>query len=152
MKKSIIIFLFTIANHAISQSKKLIKDVNVGAIVSTVASTTFEKGEKPFSVGHNISASMCFVTEKTAHNFMYGFGDNSITSLNAYFLKNNWDTYIVFSKSLNSDGKYLGWGIEKLEAIGNVKFFEFCELGTSFNGRPILSFGILMNVSWALKK
>lgn len=148
MKKLIVIAMISIANTANAQ---LIKKVNVGAFASTVASTTFSSGSKPFSVGYNLCPSVTFVTKKTAHNVFYGFGNNSIAILNAYFLPKNWDVYIVGSKSLNSDGKYLGIGIEKMEKVGNVKFFEFVELGTSFQGKPVLSVGLLVNVSWALK-
>ncbi|MEK7585621.1 MAG: hypothetical protein AAB477_00045 [Patescibacteria group bacterium] len=153
MKKIIVITLLSIiANIATAQNNKLIQDVNVGAIVATVASTTFSGGSQPFEVGYGLSASVVFVTKKTATNFTYSFGGNSVGMLNAYFLPKNWDIYVVGSKSLNSDGKYVGIGIEKMEKIGNVKFFEFIELGTGFQGKPILSFGLLLNPSWSLKK
>ncbi len=152
MKKIIVISLLSIANCTFAQKSKLIEDVNVGAIVSTTASTTFEEGPKPFDVSHGISLSVAFGTKKTVHNFMYGFGSNSVAMLNAYFLPKNWDVYAVFSKNLSNNGKYLGIGIEKMEKVGNVKFFEFIELGTGFQGRPILSLGLLMNVSWRVGK
>lgn len=149
MKKVIVITLLFIANIATAQNNKFIQNISAGAIVGTSASTTFSG---PFTVGHDISASLAFGTKKTVHNFMYSFGGNSIAVLNAYFLPKDWDTYVVFAKSLKSDGKYLGIGIEKMEKIDKVKFFEFCELGTGFQGKPILSLGLLMNVSFALRK
>jgi hypothetical protein len=152
MRKIIIITLLVIANSVSAQNKKVIKNVNVGAILATVASTSFEGGSKPFTLGYNISASAAFVTKKTVHNFMYSFGGNSVAMLNAYFLPKNWDVYAVGAKSLNSKGGYLGIGIEKLEKVGRVKFFEFCELGTSFHCHPSLTLGILTNLSWSLKK
>jgi len=152
MKKLIVVALISIANTANAQKSKLIKNINVGGIFATSASTTFSGSSKPFEVGYGFSGSVAVVTKRTVTNFMYNFGGNSVAMLNAYFLPKNWDVYIVGSKSLKSDGKYLGVGIEKMEKVGNVKFFEFAELGTSFQGKPIFSVGILMNVSWAVKK
>lgn len=153
MKKFIAITVLFVANIVNAQNNnKLIQDINVGAIVATSASTTFSSGSQPFTTGHDISASVAFGTNKTVHNFMYSLGNNSLAMLNAYFLPKNWDVYVVGSKSLNSDGKYLGVGIEKMGKVSNVKFFEFCELGTGFQGRPILSLGLLMNVSWKVGK
>lgn len=152
MKKIIVIALVVIANTVMAQKQKLIQKVNGGMILATLGSTTFQKGDKPFDLAHNLFAVVTVVTPKTFHNFFYGLGNNSLNTLNGYFLKKNWDTYLVYSKNLNTGGNYLGWGIEKMEKIGNVKFFEFCEIGTAFNGHPILSFGLLLNVSWSLKK
>lgn len=149
MKKFILIAMISFVNTANAQ---LIKKIEAGAIFATSASTTFSGNSQPFEMGYGLSGSVAFLTDKTVHNFMYNFGGNSVAMLNAYFLPKNWDIYIVGSKSLNSNGGYLGCGIEKMEKIGNVKFFEFCELGTSFQGKPIFSFGLLVNVSWALKK
>lgn len=148
MKKFIIITLVSFVNIANAQ---LIKKIEVGAIQSMVASTTFTKSLKPFDVTYDLSPSVAIETSKTVHNFMYSFGGNSMAMLNAYFLPKNWDVYVVGSKSLNSNGAYLGVGAEKLEKVGKVKFFEFGELGTNFKGKPILSLGLLVNVSWALK-
>lgn len=153
MKKIIFIALLVVANTTFAQkSEKFIKDIDAGLILANVASTSFEKGDKPFSYGHNLMASVTLMTSKTFHNFMYGFGDNSVTTLNGYFLPRNWDTYIVYSKNLSTGGNYLGTGVEKMEKIGKVKFFEFCEIGTGFSGHPSLTLGLLVNVSWSLKK
>lgn len=149
MKKFIFITLISFVNTVNAQ---FIKKIEAGAIFATVASTTFSGSSQPFELGYGLSGSVAFLTDKTVHNFMYSFGGNSVSMLNAYFLPKNWDIYIVGSKSLNSNGKYLGIGIEKMEKIGTVKFFEFAELGTGFLGKPIFSSGLLVNVSWALKK
>ncbi len=148
MKNFIIITMVLFVNTINAQ---LIKKIEVGVIQSMVASNTFEKSLKPFDVSYDLSPSVVIETSKIVHNFMYSFGGNSMAMLNAYFLPKNWDVYVVGSKSLNSSGKYLGFGAEKLEKVGKVKFFEFCEIGTSFKGKPILSLGLLVNVSWALK-
>lgn len=151
MKKLIVItvvLFFVNTAHA-----QLIKDINVGVFIPTTANTTFSGGSKPFTIGYDLCPSFTFITKKTAHNVFYGFGSNSIAMLNAYFLPKNWDAYVVGAKSLHTKGGYLGVGIEKMEKIGNnVKFFEFCEFGTGFQSRPILTFGLITKVSWSLKK
>lgn len=154
MKKIVIVALLSIAYTLTlsAQKNNFIKDINVGAIFSTTASTTFSGGSKPFEVDYGLSTSVAFITDKTVHNFMYNFGGNSIAMLNGYFLPKDWDVYVVGAKSLNTKNGYLGIGIEKMEKVGNVKIFEFCELGTGFQGKPILSIGVLMNLSWSLKK
>jgi len=152
MKKIILIALVVIANNVMAQKQKLIQKINVGAFASTVAITNFSNSSKPFSLGYNLCPIVTAITKKTAHSIFYGTADNSINTLNAYFLPKNWDTYVVYSRNLNSKGNYLAFGVEKMEKVGNLKFFEFAELGTGFHGAPILSFGLLLNVSWALKK
>lgn len=148
MKKIIVIALLAFTHHANAQ---LIKSIFAGGIASGVASTSFTDSKQPFELGQNLLANITFTTTRTFHNVFYGFGNNSLNSLNGYFLPKNWDTYVVFSKSLSTSGKYLGAGIEKMEKIGNIKFFEFCEVGTGFTGSTSLTFGILMNVSWKVK-
>lgn len=149
MKKLILISVLFIAKTSLAQ---VIKDVNAGLIVSNVASTTFDNNKKPFEFGQGVSASLAFVTKKTVHNFMYNFGGNSIGMLNAYFLPKNWDVYAVYSHGLSDKSNYVGIGLEKMEKVGNLKLFEFVELGTGFKGKTIFTVGLLANLSWSLKK
>jgi hypothetical protein len=152
MKKIILMVFIAITHHAIAQeSESFIKDIKVGGIFGVTASTTSLSSDKPFTLGQNLFAVTTLKTAKTFHSVMYGFGNNSVNLLNGYFLKNNWDTYVVYSKNLHS-GNYLGYGIEKMESIDRVKFFLISEMGTSFTGRASLSFGLLINTSWSLKK
>lgn len=83
---------------------------------------------------------------------MYNFGGNSVGMLNGYFLPKNWDVYLVYSHGLSDKSNYAGIGVEKMEKIGNLKLFEFIELGTGFKGKPIFTVGFLVNLSWSLKK
>lgn len=154
MKKVILIAVLSVivSNVTAQDSDKFIQGINFGGIVSNVVSTSFEESKTPFTFGQNFSGSVTFLTKKTFHNIMYGFGNNSLTSLNGYFLKKNWDVYVVYSRGLSTKSNYAGLGIEKMEKIGNVKFFEFVELGTAFNKKPILSMGLLLNLSWSLKR
>jgi hypothetical protein len=152
MKKSIIFILLSIANIGFAQKTgKFIQDIKIGGIVATVASTDFSKSEKPFTLGYNLFAVVTIKAPKTFHNIFYGFGDNSFNSLNGYILKNNWDTYVVYSKTLHTDKNYLGFGVEKMEMINHLKLFLFTEVGTGFSGKKLLTCGILMNLSWSVK-
>lgn len=152
MKNLIIIVFVAMTQSLIAQNSKLIQAVTFGGIASTVASTNLSDASKPFTMGGNLFATGAIVTKKSFHAVAYGFSNNSINTFDGYFLKNNWDVYAVYSKSLSTRNQYLGIGIEKMEKIGGVKFFGICELGTTFNGNPILSFGMLTNVSWSLKR
>jgi len=145
------IFTTTVVNaQTADNSKKLFQKVTGGVVFGTVASTSFTGTEKPFRLGYNLIPNITIVTPKTYHNILYGFGDNSLRSLNGYFLNNNWDTYLLYSKTLHTGGNYLGLGIEKMIKIENkgegIKFFLLTEIGTDFKGNHSLSFGLLMSV------
>ena len=149
MKKIIFFLLVPIfANAQKADSTKLIQKVSGGVIFATVATTTFSGSEVPFSLGYNLMANVAFFTKKTFHNFTYGFGNNSVASLNGYFLPNNWDTYVVFAKPLGAKGGYAGVGIEKMMVAGGVKFFLFGELGTNFKGNESFSIGLLTSLQF----
>ncbi len=159
MKKTFLVFFLAISvlTHAQSDnSKKLFQKVTAGTVLGSVASTTFSGNEKPFSLGYNLLGNVTVVTPKTYHNILYGFADNSLRSLNGYFLKNNWDTYLLYAKTLHTDGNYLGWGIEKMLKVENkgegIKCFLLAEIGTDFKGTKILSFGLLISVQNKLWK
>ena len=143
--------MLTIANTTFAQ-KSFIQDIRIGGILATVGSTSFSKSEKPFVVGQNLFVVVTVKTKRTFHNIFYGFADNSFNSLNGYFLKNNWDTYILYSKNMSTGKSYIGWGVEKMQKIADVKFFLFSEIGTNFTGREFLTLGVLTNISWSLKK
>lgn len=156
MNKLVLLVLFISTQKINSQesSSKLFQKVTAGGIFGTFAyrSITDEtkNSEKPFSVGYNISANVSVVTPKTYHNLIYGFGNNSFRSLNGYFLPNNWDTYLVYGRTLHTQENYLGAGIEKMIKIENkgegVKFFLFLETGNNFTGNQSLTVGMLVIV------
>lgn len=153
MKKTLVLLIFFVATIANAQ---VVQKITGGAILGTIASTSFDRSEKPFSLGYNLSPNVTIFTSKTYHNVMYGLGNNSLSSLNGYFLNNNWDTYLLYSKTLHTDGNYLGWGIEKMIKVENkgegVKCFLLSELGTDFSGNTYLSFGLLISVQNRLWK
>lgn len=147
MSKLLSFILVLVASICNAQNSKPF--VTLGAFVPVVASTEFKA---PFSMGTNLFVSNALITSKSFHSISYGFGNNSLLFMSGYFLKHNFDVYGVYSKSLSHNGNYAGLGIERMEKVGNVKFFEFCELGTTFNGSTILSVGLITNVSWALRR
>lgn len=146
MKKFILVVFILSAIDANAQEKKFVQKVTVGFISGASASTDFSKSEKPFTFNTNLSANIALVTPKTFHNVLYGFGNNSLRSLNGYFLKKNWDVYILYSKILHNDGNYLGVGGEKMFTADKAKILLFGEFGTAFKGKPILTFGMLISV------
>ena len=152
----IIVFLFLTVTIITAQNKtkdktKFFQKITAGLIVGISASDDFSGTTNPFSMGYGISGNVLIVTPATFHNFLYRFSDNSVRSVNGYFLPRNWDTYVVYSKVLNSDKNYLGVAIERLLKAGDVKFFSFCELGTDLKNNKSLSIGILVslqNILW----
>ncbi len=153
MKHKLIVFLLLIPVVLKAQSNdstKVFQKVTCGVVFGSIASTSFKNEQKPFSLGYNLSPLVTVVTPRTYHNILYGFGNNSLRSLNGYFLKNNWDTYVIYSKILHNDRSYLGWGIEKMVKIENkgegLKCFLLTEIGTDFEGGNSLSFGLLIVV------
>ncbi len=143
----------TIAQKA--SEKKLFQRVNGGAIFATFASTNFSKAKVPFALGNNLIANVAISTPKTYHNMVYRFGNHSVGMINGYFLKKNWDTYVVISKSFNG-GQYLGWGVEKLVGIvpegAGIKSFLFVESGTNLSGGQSLTLGVLFSMQNRLWK
>ncbi len=135
--------------------KKLFQKVSGGAIFAESASTSFSKEQKPFTIGQNLLANVLVITPKTFHNFFYSFGGNNIATLNGYFLPRGWDTYVIYAKSLDSDGNYLGLGIEKMVKVHEgVNIFLFTEVGTGFAGKMSVTFGLLLSAQckiWARK-
>jgi hypothetical protein len=117
-----------------------------GFVATSVASTSFLKGEKPFKLGFNLFPDIAVATSKTIHRIRYGFSDNSVRSFNAYFLPKDWDVYVLYSKTLHTGKNYLGCGVEKMLKLNdNIKFFLFSEIGTDFQKKNSLSlsFGLL---------
>jgi hypothetical protein len=149
MKKIILFLLVPIFTNAQkADSTKLIQKVTGGVIFATVATTTFSGSEVPFSLGYNLMANVSVITSKTFHSVMYGFGNNTIQSINGYFLPKNHDVYVLYIHGLTSKGNYLAVGVEKMMKVDGVKFFVFGELGTNMKGIESFSFGLLTNLQF----
>ncbi len=150
MKKILFVIAILMAHVAVAQdtasSKKFIQKIMGGAILAHSASTSFEKKKEPFALGQNLFVNVLAITPKTFHNIFYTFAGNNLVLLNGYFLPNDWDTYLAYSKSLSSSGNYLGVGIEKMVKVsGGVNIFLFGEVGTGFKGKESLTFGFLLS-------
>ena len=153
MKNIITLVALFCTLHAQGQeadSVKFIQRVSCGLITGITASTTFSQNDPPFTAGYGLLANVTAVTPYTYHNVMYGFGNNSVKVLNGYFLPHLWDTYVLYSKNLNTNSHYLGLCIEKMVKAGDVKFFLFCEPGTDFRGTTSLTIGVLASIQGKL--
>ena len=150
MKKSIfLVALITLTTTFFIQaqdSTKFFKQIQGGMIVGVAANTGASDVGKPFGLGYCLMTNVTFVTEKTYHNFMYGFGDNSLKFLTGYFLTCDWDVYGVYSKTLDEHSSYLGLGVEKLFKSGDVNYFLFTEFGTDLAGHESLTAGVLIAI------
>ncbi len=144
-------FLFTVlaaifVNGQTEHSQKLFEKITAGVVFSTLASTSFSGSEKPFLLEYNLSPNITFDTKKTFHEFLYGFSNNSLSTLNGYFLKKDYDIYILYSNILDTHSNYIGCGLEKMIQIENIEASLLAEIGTDFEGNKILSFGLLLKI------
>jgi hypothetical protein len=147
----IIMLIMTIFSKAQNDSVKVFQKITGSFIFADIASTSFSGNKQPFELGvPNLLPTITIFTPKTYHMIRYGFGNNSLSSLNGYFLENGWDTYFIYSKTLSVKDNYLGVGIEKMIKINEnekrgVKYFLLTEIGTDLKGNQFLSFGFLIN-------
>ncbi len=147
-------FFLNVANAQKADSTKLVQKISGGAIVASVASTIFSNSKTPFTVGYNLLTNVTVVTPKTYHSVLYGFGNNTIRSLNGYFLPKDCDIYLLYIHPLGVRQHYLGFGFEKMLKAGDARFFLFTEVGTDFKGTESMSLGVLMslqNLIWKRK-
>jgi hypothetical protein len=127
-----------------------------GAVFATSGTTTFSDSKKPFTLGYNLFPNICVVTNKTYHNFLYGFGNNALRNVNGYFLNSNKDLglYVAIGKNLSSQGGYTSLGIEKTVKAGGVNFFLFSEVQSNIKNPQVkelqLNIGIHVNIQTPL--
>ena len=118
-----------------------------GITIGTALNPTFEL-KQPFVLWYDILAHIGLITPKTYHEIMYGFGDNCVYMFNGYFLPKNWDTYLVYARTLNGGNQnYLGIGAEKMFiATDNLNFLSFYEIGADNFKKLRITVGIFVNV------
>lgn len=113
-------------------------------------------GSDPLTVSTGVFTFAGLATEKTYHNLVYAWGNNSIMIINGwkYTKSGNQDLYLVFSKNLSKNGGYLGIGWEYAMTNGSFTAFPFIELGTNWSEfkKPIYTIGIILPVSKTLWK
>ncbi len=122
-------FCITSASAQDSNSKTPTKII-FGVVFASQGTTTFSDWNVPFTLGYNLSPNICVVTNKTYHNLLYGFSNNTLRNVNGYFLNSKKDLggYVAFGKSLSLKGGYVTAGIEKTVKAGSVNFFLFSEV------------------------
>lgn len=150
MKKVMLIGLLILAHttSTFAQDSKLsIQKITCGAILTVGTTASFPLQEKPFSTWYGLSPAINIITKKTHHHIMYGTGDNSIQTLNGYFLPKSCDVYMLFSQNLNNfKQEYLSVGIEKVVPAGDHAIFVFFgEVGTNLQGKQSMSFGLIIH-------
>lgn len=159
MKSLVFFFLlsFCIASvKAQDNNPKTPIKVIFGLVFATSGTTTFSDWEKPFTLGYNLSPNICIVTNKTYHNFLYGFSNNALRNINGYFLNSKKDLglYIALGKNLSSKGGSTSLGIEKTIKAGNVNFFLFSEVQANIDNPQLkdfqLNIGIHVNIQTPL--
>jgi hypothetical protein len=136
-------FFFCVVSINAQNERKLFQEITLGLIPGITATKNFSE---PFSVNCGLLANITVVTPKTYHNFMYGFGNNSLQFLTGYFLPKDWDVYFVYSQEITTANKYLALGAEKMIQAGDVDTFIFFESGTDFKNDPTFTIGILISI------
>ncbi len=146
----VLVNLIIVTNGQETGKNKLFQKVMAGVGITAMASTDFSEAKTPFTTGYNFTANVLTLTPRTYHSLLYGFGGNTLHSLNGFFLKKNWDTYLLYIKSLSTGGNYVGWGIEKMVKVEGgtegIMCFTFAEVGTNLKGNRSLTVGLLITV------
>lgn len=148
MKKIVLFVAMLVFVYGVNAQDKnfSLKKISLGTMVTVGSTATFPFKEKPFETWLGFAPAFNLVTGKTHHHVMYGT-NNSIQTLNGYFLGKNWDTYVFYSKSLNSSNMYLSAGIEKVIPVEEyqVLFVFFAEVGTNLQGTGSTSIGVVVH-------
>ncbi len=122
--------------------------ISCGAMFTIAGTATIPVSEvQPLSLWYGLAPALNVFTGKTHHHLMYGMGNNTIQTLNGYFLGKGWDAYIFYAQNLSvSSKRYLSIGIEKVFPAGDyAKFVFFGEGGTDCLGKQSISLGIVIH-------
>jgi len=150
MKKSLLLLAsFLIIGTAFTQEVKLQK-ITFGVVVPVSGTMTLATPLKPFTLGYNLLPNVCFVTNKTYHNFLYGTGNNVVRTIQGWKPKKDLGIYLALQKNLSKSGGYAGIGIEKfIPVTDNLTFFLFSEIGTNIGKKSnlkIFTIGTHINI------
>lgn len=138
-----------------TEDKKGLQKVTFGAVVAISANTVITDPIKLPTLGYNLSPNICFVTNRTYHNFLYGIGNNSFKVINGYKPKTDLGIYLALIKSFNSNSGYAGVGVEKFIKAGDVTFFLFSEVGmniTKYSTPILFTVGMHVNIQTPIWK
>ncbi len=141
MKKLFVLALsiFCAITVEAQNGKFSLNKITWGMVVAASGTTTFTNNKQPFVLSYNVCPNICFVTNKTCHNFLYVLGNNSIKNVNGYFINQEKDVnvYLTFSKFLSTKGGSVIAGIEKSikysSKTGDAIFFLFVDVQSNIN-------------------
>ncbi len=134
---------------------KGLQKVTFGTVLAVSGNTPITREIQLLKLGHNLSPNLCFVTNKTYHNFLYGISNNAGRVINGYKPKADLGLYIALVKNFSTRGGYVGIGAEKFIKAGDVTFFLFTEFGTnihSLQNARIATVGMHVNVQSSIWK
>jgi hypothetical protein len=144
-------FATTVCGQAPTSNKVVLQKITLGAVFASSASTSLSGKIKPMVLGYNLSPNVCFVTNKTYHNVLYGFGNNAGRIVTGYLLKKDLGIYVIAQKSFASSRSYFSLGVEKFVKAGDINFFLFGEVGKNVNpGSELITLGMHANIQTPL--
>jgi hypothetical protein len=161
MKKffTIMIICLLVAGTALSQTgpkNKGIQKITAGFVFASSGAIRFPilDKAKPIALGYNLSPNLCFLTNKSYHNILYGFANNAIRMVNGYKIQNDLGIYFIAQKNLSTrNGGYASIGIEKFIKTGDATFFLFTELGRNIHPTySLITLGFHANIQMAVWK
>ncbi len=154
--KKVLLFaslLFICNSKAHAQTEGLKQFVNFGGVFAASGTMPFSSGFKAPTLGYNFSPDVCFLTRNTYTNFLYTTANNGLKLINAYKNSNEIGIYLALSKSLSTESKYAGVGMEKFIHAGSVTFFLYAEIGNNFSPNlSVFTFGMHCNVQTLIWK
>lgn len=133
------------------KTKNQVQKIWIGPNIATFATNSFDGG-LPFEYGSNLALTVGVARKKTFHNLLYLTRNNTIRVLSGWLTK--WgDVYVYGTKSLNTNAKHAGIGMEKLIKVNeNVKLFPYIEIGLDFNGGQSFTVGVVMPIQLTIWK
>lgn len=153
MKKMMLTVILPFIFGVCSAQEKGLQKIAFGTVFASSGTVKLSGELKPFALGYNLSPNIIFVTTKTFHNVLYGFGNNAVRAVNGYFPGKNLDIYIVLQKSFGSKSAYASLGIEKMVRAGDVNFFLYSEIGaSSYPTTNLITIGVHANIQTPIWK
>lgn len=145
----VLVVIFCVIMSTARVEAQGISKITGGTIFVASGTTDFSSSEKPFNFGQNLLLNICFITNKTYHNIVYGTANNSIKIVNGIpFGVNGMDVYFIPGYNLTSKVCSFASGVEKMIKAGDVNFFLFSEIGREIKSgsKTTLCIGFHVNI------